>query len=563
MVPDKLLATIQHWTSGEYPGFVSCVNVLSELKGSDGKEFVGLIHALRDRVHLLPEHLVRQLLEPLSDPNSWKDCDTSLIEEVTQLLISIAVHFNDLSQDMVDILVLLIFTESAASASDDKKLSVQFFKQLMKVAPQSERLITERLLHKFPGWRRPSKDLLWPTMNGLFLFCSSETAKFLSASSKAAFASKLCHMLIDLEFSLDDADRVSTPQNSKPPVDDEDFKSMRTITCRFVEEKISTDTGNNWMKLDLLTWFVLSHLRFLCARSDSTKPELDWSLLCTVFKRMRELFSQHILPVSTFLTAFPLVFLFTTTLRGGLMVNLTEFLWTVVKDEHKITENRINALSFLTFLMTRVNACFLDLVIELLHEMAGWCVDYVYQNRSRLSRAKIHDLPQTNMVYYAVCDSLFFTITQLHASLFDSIYYRSSCDRMPLAQIILSPLNPMSHMKVALRDSISLLASAYNLGWSMITVGMGSHLEDPLTCCRLGQLEPSSLFSLPFSAPRLPLSESFLPRMLRCPRLGKALTDITGSSNQLEPSRRKRQKPNNTTFLVVDSSKIARIISNN
>lgn len=560
MVPENLTTTIRNWTSGEFPGFVSCVNVLSYLKDSDGKVLVELIHALRDRVRLLPEHLVRQLFEPLKNPSYWRGCDINLTEQMVQLLVSIAVNFNDLSQDVVDLLVVMMLTEPAPSVTDDKTVSVRFFIHFMEVAPQSESLIVGRFLDKFPGWRRPLKDLLWPTMKGLFLFCSPETAKFLSASSRSAFVTKLCRLLIDLEFSLDDTEAETVRHIVDLPVDNQDFKSIHCSTCRYIEEKLSADADNGWIKLDLLTWVLLSHLRFLYVQAGSAKRELDWTLLCTAFKQMRELFSQHCLPSSTCLTAFPLVFLFTTTLRGGLMVSLTEFLWTTVRDEHKVTESRINALSFLTLLMARFSACFLDLVIELLHEMAGWCVDYVYRNRSRLSRTKFHDLPQTHKVYYAVCDSLFYIITQLHASIFESPHYRSNCDRLPLAQIMLSPLDPLSHMKRTLRDSISALVSAYKLGWGMMTVGMTPYPEASLTIHQLEELEPSSSFSLPFSTPRLPMSESFLPRLLRRCCLGKPVKSMMESPSRIESSTRKRQRPDDMDFLVIDSSKLTRII---
>ncbi|VDP19356.1 unnamed protein product [Echinostoma caproni] len=567
----NLLADIRAWTANEFPGFVSCVNKLTQLNEPNARESVDLIRTLRERLHLLPDHLIRQLFEPMNDLGSWINCEKTVAKEVTQLLVSIAVHFNSISQDVIDAFVLFLFnkTDPMSDRPDhDEMLVVQFFQQLMKIAPQSERFVTERILNKFPGWRKPLIDILWPMLNSLYLFCSPSTSSFFSIASKSALFSQLCKLLIDLEFNLQDhpGELLSFVTSIEPLIDYDNFQSMRATICEFltsetVSSTIDRNNTNDWVKLDLLTWLLSSHLPVLCAATDP-KQKLDWPLLCAVFKQMRGLFAQHVLPVSSSsLNAFPLICSFTTTLRGGLMVSFAEFLWTSVKDEHKDIGSRTHALSFLTFLMARTNACFLDLVVELLHEMTGWCVDYVYKNRNRFSHTKVSDLVRTNSVYYAVCDSLFYTLVQLHASLFDSTYYRSSCDRLPLAQIILSPLDPLSHMKSNLRMAISMLVSAYNFGWGMIAVGLEQNSGTHLTVEHLQQLEPSNFFTLPFTPFPFRFSQPILSRLVRPYSLGKPIQAVTDSSSESElPARKRRKVPNGATQ-GLDVTKLSRIIN--
>ncbi|CAH8573330.1 unnamed protein product [Heterobilharzia americana] len=299
----------------------------------------------------------------------------------------------------------------------------------------------------------------------------------------------------------------------------------------------------NWLKLELLCWLLMSYISSICVKTDNTPSlEFDWDLLCSIFRRARDIFSEHILPVNIYLSAYPMICFYMCSLRGGLVISFVDFLWNAVKDEHRDQGSRLMALSYLCFLLVNGKFCFIDLVLEIMHDMATWCIDYTYRHRRLLTGAHTNLLSSDNKIYYE---------------------HFESCNRLPIAQISISPFKPMLNMSEELRRAFFQIISAYHLSWS--TIGLTQSLCDRnnhqmkndslLTVEVIRSLKPSKVFHMPENKCALSLSSAVINGLFRNINLGECMIssqqDISVSKDNhynshnivssISPRRKKRK----------------------
>ncbi|KAF6779512.1 hypothetical protein AHF37_00877 [Paragonimus kellicotti] len=583
---DKLISAVETWSTGDYVGFTVCLHKLAQPKGYPSKHLSSLLRVLCSNLQWLTESMANELLMSVDTPANWVSCDILVRSGVIQLLSEIAVQFSGCTPKVCEICARLLLGKDITDPSLFRlslELSSDFVHRLVSAVPQFEPLLTDQLLNKFPGWRKPCSELLLAICNILHLLCSPSYYNCLSLASKGLVFSAIFELLVELELNPDDdaptAD-VDDVAALLPDLKHErlSWSALQEFTYQILLHPSSTVDSSNKRKLELCTGLLIAHLRTVCVdRSNSVcdkgEFQLDWTVLCAIFKRMRESFAQYVLPVNTPFHYFPLVCFYTASLRGGLMVNWIEFLWDVVKSEHQDPGSRITAVSYLVALLARARMCVLDLVMELLHDMTAWCVDYVYRHRGMLMTSHSKLLLTENRVYYAVCDAVVYVLVQLHGPLLDSRYYFQSCDHLPLAQIKLSPLSPWTNMPDQLRRVFEHICMTYNLPCA--TVGFPTSLADQvdgnidrLDLPLLEQIRPSRLFSLPLQSDVCRLLRPFIQPLFRDRVVGKRftsamlVTDAT-SDNPVAAQKRKRRKRVGAKpiFLGLNVDKFARIVS--
>ncbi|TGZ63315.1 hypothetical protein CRM22_006982 [Opisthorchis felineus] len=578
---DEIILAIQNWNSNAFLGFAPCLHKLSCPQDHPADKLCFLLEVLCTQVKLLPPTMISELLQTVSDPAVWIYCDPSLSSAMINFLTELAVNFTALLSDVCDICVQLILMKPIVAnpkrcriqAPICSMVALSFTASLLSIVPQSEATLTDRIISKFPGWRKPLSELILTSSNVLCLIASQSTSRWLSIPNICSLLGTIFKLIVDLELSPDHPSHT-VPEQPSLSCEAENL-CMSALQNRVYEivEQVTAKEGTSVSKLEILTWIVMTQLRTVCTRAAPNSLDtnnLDWSVLCSVFKRMRSLFAQFVLPVNIRIEAFPLLCLYTASLRGGLMINWTEFLWNTIKDDQQDCGTRVTAVAYLVSLLSRIRTCPSDLVIELLHDMTRWCVDYVYRHRGLIVVTNEAELLVTeHRLYYAVCHAIFYIIVQLHGTLLDNEYYRASCETLPLAQIMLSPLSPLENTPTDLRWAFERIISTYHLScasmsvspvFSIVDRACGDVLPTTLDTCLLADVRPSQLFSLPFQS-KLCLIKPFVQHLFRDFVLGKrfsAATDASSKTNTGGKLKRKRQP-----YQGVDVRKLARIASGN
>ncbi|KAF8563374.1 hypothetical protein P879_11602, partial [Paragonimus westermani] len=542
---DQLISAVETWGTGDYVGFTVCLHKLAQPKEYPSKHMSSLLRVLCSNLQWLTEDMANELLTSVDTPANWFSCDIPVRSGVIQLLSQIAVQFNGCAPKVCEVCAQLLLGKDITTPSlfrSSFELSSEFVHRLVSAVPQYEPVLTDQLLNKFPGWRKSCSELLLAICNILHLLCSPSYSNCLSLASKGMIFTAFCELLVELELNPDDDTPTADVDDLAALLPDlkhglMSWSELQEFTGQILSHPSSTVDNSNKRKLELCTCLLTAHLRTVCVdRSNSVcdkgECQLDWTVLCAIFKRMRESFAQYVLPINTPFHYFPLVCFYTASLRGGLMVSWTEFLWDVVKSEHQDSGSRITAISYLVELLARARMCVLDLVMELLHDMTAWCVDYVYRHRGMLMTNHSKLLLTENRVYYAVCDAIVYVLVQLHGPLLDSRYYFQSCDHLPLAQIKLSVLSPWTNMPDQLRRAFEHICMTYNLPCA--TVGFPPLLADQvdgdidrLDVSLLERIQPSRLFSLPLQNDVCRLLRPLIQPLFRDRVVGKRFTSAT------------------------------------
>lgn len=518
-----------------------------------GPDYDKLLLSITDQSHKLSFDLAKQIIISLSSPCMWINWNRPIISAAINLISTLLSLFDELSSDICNLFVHFIYYKDKLDYYDKEVLRsvntmfTELYSTLSRAHPQITTLLVQLLIVKLPNWRKTTFELLYAFHNVIALISSPETSLCLTLNNKCELVSAVCEALIDLELNPDgyEVDNISltflktsvakiTPTSEFIMIRESGYELLSTIP---------QDNNCSWMKIELISWLILSNLSLiLSASTHSTNNEikLNWDLLCAIFRQIRNFFSQYVLPVEAHLTAFPQICFYLCSLRGGLAINFVEFLWNAVKDEHRDNGSRIISLSYLVSVVTQGSYYLLDLVIELLHDMASWCVDYTYRRRASVLAEHTSLLISQNKVYYAVYDALIYVFVQLHASLLDSKFYCESCERLPIAQINISPFKPLLYLPDDLRCSFLNIISQYNLSWSNISLAQSvikEHVQTNennnfvLDLHSIKNLKPSNLFSLPLLCNLSLTSENFIKPLLRVTKLGQKMHKASSKRN--------------------------------
>lgn len=547
-----------------------CNSLIDKLNNHDGErgdteQLCSLIDAFQATLNSLDGEWISQLIDCLSsDSVNWFDCGKGVTDRIVSLLTTLVSQFPEWTSSVCRILWELLLPHPGSV--DEKlhdinmrvvKLTTKLLLSLSQVAEQIPQIFSGCMAKKFPTWRGSTQELFTVVSNVLCLLSTPSVIECLSHEIRCSVLRRIFYLITDVELYADHATIPPLTNNDAaelsfdlPTGADQSLKAVQENSMK-VFTTIVGNANSYYTRLDLVTWLVSSHLRFVCASTETTEEKLDWPFLRAVFKSMRDVFSERVLPLNTTMDALPLLMFQLCSLRGGLMINFAEFLWRSVKEESRDLGSRITALAYLTYLMVRLNGCFIELTIELLNDMTAWCVDFVYRHRGLvLGTQTKFSIPETRL-YYAVCDAIVYSIVQLHAVLLDSKHFYESCELLPLAQIALSPLKPWSNMPRDLFSVFNHLGVVYGLNCFALLPQLG-HKDgdsDPLTIgtnvldveC-LSNLETSNCFSLPLQNNCLPATLSCTSHLFRPACVGKRFCDVDPNVfDKSSPSKRKRK----------------------
>ncbi|KAH8857571.1 RNA polymerase I-specific transcription initiation factor RRN3 [Schistosoma japonicum] len=507
-------------------------------------EFSDFLQALTNNLHQFTANNVKKLLLDNSNTRNWMTSNNPIISmNMINLYVTCITYFPNFVNEICELYVNQVFylkdfieQLNGANYSNLNNIAVEFFATLCHNVPQTVSIIVDLLIKRFPNWRKPVKELIWATYSISFFLSNSKSSKLLTPTHKCAIISVILTAIIDLELNPDGIqceNLLASFENTTVNMVFQKFdKSVLEEKLGALFDTIQDFVTNdkNWLKLELICWLFVSYISSICTieTNDSSSRELNWDLLCSVFRCARDLFSEHILPVNICLIAYPMICFYMCSLRGGLAVNFADFLWTVVKNNHRDQVSRLMALSYLCFLLVHGKFCFVDLIIEILHDIATWCVDYTYRNRNLLTSTHSNALLSENKIYYATCNVLVYIFVQLHSELLSPKYFES-CNRLPMAQISISPFKPLLYMPMELRQTFFRIISAYHLSWSIIGLTQSINDRDtfkndtPLTVKTIESLTPSNIIHIPKNTCSLSLSSLAITCLFRQVNLGKRL----------------------------------------
>nr|CAH8862535.1 unnamed protein product [Trichobilharzia regenti] len=549
-------------------------------------EYTNFLQTLTEHLHELPLNSVKKLLFSSIDPNNWMILNNPTVSEcMINLYVTSISYFPNLTYEICEYCINQVFylkdSIEQLNAIDHlnnlNSIAIDFFTGLSQNISHSTPILVDLLIKRFPNWRKPVRELLWATFSILSLLSCQKASKLLSNTDKCNVLSMIFTAIIELELNPDGV----THENLLPLFDE--TTPMHAVLQKFDKTDLEAHLNNlfnviqgsivddkNWLKIELLSWLLISYISSICTKgnddstssSPSSTPQFDWDLLCSIFRRARDLFSEYILPVNIPLLAYPMICFYMCSLRGGLVISFIDFLWNTIKDEHRDQGSRLMALSYLCFILVNGKFCFIDLVIEILHNMTTWCIDYTYRHRRQLmvDGGVVHStiLVTENKLYYAVCDVLIYIFVQLHSELLRKEHLES-CNRLPMAQISISPFKPLLHTPRRLRQTFFQIISVYHMSWS--TIGLTQSINDDvlkesneavldwMTVESIRSLQPSNILQMSGGC-TLSLSSIVINRLFRDIRLGERLISSNNSNNNNSNENVPEQGESNSIYGV-------------
>ncbi|CAH8536556.1 unnamed protein product [Schistosoma turkestanicum] len=547
-------------------------------------EFIDFLQIITNNLHELTANNLKKLLFDNVNPFHWMILNNSTINMyIINLYVTSITYFPNFLHELCEFYVTQVFylkhsieqqqPLNTEHFNNFTHIALEFFNCLCQNLPQSITILVELLIKRFPNWRKSMKELIWSTYNLLFLLSNSKAVKLFTDNQICDLLSVILMCIIDLELNPDGVqceNVLGLFENTSLYTIFEKFdKTLFETNVSVLFNAIIIQQSNNnhsnhdknWLKLELICWLLISYISSICKEEEKeeTNGKFNWNLLCAIFRRIRDLFTEHIIPVNVHLVGYPMICFYMCSLRGGLVINFIDYLWnTIIKDQHRDEESRLMALSYLCFFVIHGKFCFIDLIIELMHDMCTWCIDYTYRNRrlftnsshssSSSSSSSLVSLLSSaeNKLYYAICNVLIYLFVQLHSELLNDQYYQQ-CHRLPIAQICLSPFKPFMNMPVELRQIFFQIISTYHLSWSLM-IGLTQSINQPAPSIGDNQksisvemiqsfaIIPSKFISVPKNKCNLSLSLSIFNHLFRSIQLGERFIDHQSEQQQLDMS---------------------------
>lgn len=511
-------------------------------------ELNNFLEILINHLHELQINTIKRLLIDNINLSHWINYNDSIIyKNIIHLYITCLTYYPNLIYSICDLYINQIFYLKNLIEQFNHQyfnqfidFSLEFFISIYQLLPLQSMnidLLIDLLIKHFPNWRKSIKELLWSTYHLIHLLCHQQLKKLLTNIHKCNLLSILFHIIIDIELNPNGIQHENvlklfektTIYSLFEKFDQTILKTNLGVLFHTIEQIDGMIDDKNWFKLELISWLLITHLNSICMEiNDKSSIELNWNLLCTIFRHVRDLFSEHILPVNIYMVGYPIICFYICSLRGGIVINFIDFLWNIVKDHQRDQDSRLMALSYLCFILVNGKFCFIELIIEIMHDISTWCIDYTYRNRTILTHCNSIHLLSEHKVYYAICNVLIYIFVQLHSELLKDEYFQC-CNRLPIAQICISPLKPLIHIPIELRQIFFYIISTYQLSWSMISLTQSIHEQDyfnndiSLTIEMIQSIRPNKIIHIPKNKCLLSLSLSMINCLFRSINLGKCL----------------------------------------
>ena len=510
-----------------------------------------------------PESLATTMYNTLLYSRPWYTFEPEISKKCISFLINLITHYDDLAHLLLSHFCEMMCSSISCSYSDTKfdKVEACFggLREFLSSMPQFETLFVECLQQKAPGWGRPAPQLFSAVANILGL-CFEFSGLFSDISIRKMFficLNLLSNIEVNTTGSRHITDSSVEPVLSKlsDPYNIHEFETNKMELLRALTDK-SPSAGPLFWLLSVTLLRIFSKKKDVALTKVEKKRE--WAHMCSLFRDLRDIFVQRILPIQATFTSFPLLLIFMASLRSGLVINLVESLWKCVKDSKQLDEVRIRCMQYLADYVARSNHCSVEVVSEQLFDLGAWCVEYTYYRKGQLSTS-IKTMIREHRLFYIVFESIIYILTFRQAELFETHASRRTCASLPLVQLINSPFKPLDALKSTLRSHFEVVSLAYKMNW-VITMPIAecpldvdSHPRPSFDCPLQNALD-----SLPPTArPDLFRNFSFAKKTLkRSHENGDANSHASIASSDIDENltnhRSKRFKPKYFNFSVLE-----------
>lgn len=480
---------IADYHRGEKRNMDCLINHVTQAQTTDyivKKFFSECISCLND----IPQNLAVYLFKLFLGSRPWHSFAPEQAEQCLLLIVHISVRFEHLVDEL-----LLAMCESICNLPKlpdgteyTFEIILKVIREYLSLAPQSESQLVENLLRTLPNWGRPALIIFTALANVLKL-CYISPPIF-NPSSVQRILDALVALLVEIEINTEVPDRNLDSRDC--PISSLEQPFNESEFAQNVENIIPTitPTANS---ANLVLWlFIMCIQQIFHGRPEPSKSakKREWIQMCAIYRAIRTRFVQHILPVQSTFSAFPLLLLNFCSLRPGLMVSLLENLWGTVTDSRQPDEVRIRCMTYLADCLAHATYCTVEVVLEQLSDLAAWCVEYTYFRRGSLP-FRFKQMLTENSLFYVVFESIIHVITYRQAELIGNTRNRHACAGLPLGQLINCPFKPLDALKPGLRNCFLSVASGYRMTWTA-TMSAVNEPVDP-------DIPPQPSYACPFS----------------------------------------------------------------
>lgn len=461
--PDDLSQAISEYIHGETRKMDFFINRLAMSDESSADVDTFMDDCLR-LSHRFPENLADILCEVLLQSKPWYSFNPGTSNTCLLFLVNMATRFDNLAKRLLphlcDIICSPLSYQPSNSDVDNVELSFGGLHEFFASMPQFEGFFIDCLCEKIPGWARPAPQLFLSLANVLRL-CYDSPRLFSDASTEQLLCACF-NLLSDIETNTEpialfysQTELLFSKLND--PFNPDELEKNKKIICEFLTDEFPSSAPVFWL-------LAVSLLKMFPKKRDKVAKKHEWALMCAVFKSLRTRFFHFVLPIQSDFVVYPLLLIFMSGLRPGLVVNLVEKSWAFVVDTRKPDEVRIRCMRHLADYLARSCHCTTEIVVEQLHDLAAWCVEYTYFRRGRLS-SHLKVMFREHRLFYTVFESIIYILTYRQAELIGTPNGRHSCADLPLVQLINCPFKPLTALDSSLRSHFQTLSFAYKLSW--------------------------------------------------------------------------------------------------
>ncbi|EUB62950.1 hypothetical protein ECG_04866 [Echinococcus granulosus] len=465
--PDDLLQAISEYDRGETRKMDFFINrlTLADESSIDVETFMDDCLRHSDQ---FSESLANIICNILYHSKPWYSFNPTTSNKCLLFLVNIATRLDGFAQHLLSHLCNVICSPLSYLSSDNSadivELSIIALREFFASMPQFEGLFIDCLCRKISGWGRPAPQLFTALANVLKL-CYGSSRLF----SDTSIQQLLCvcfNLLSDIEtntepIALFSSDIESLFSKLSDPFNPDELEENKRVISNSLTDKFPSLAPVFWLlAVSLLKIFPKKKEPAL----DKAAKKQEWVQMCAVFQSLRTRFLQFVLPIQADFVAYPLLLIFMSGLRAGLVVNLVEKLWKFVNDTRQPVEVRTRCMRHLADYLALSRHCTTEVVIEQLHDLAAWCVEYTYFRRGRLS-SHLKVMLQEHTLFYTVFESIVYILTYRQAELIGTPSGRHACADLPLVQLINSPFKPLNALEPSLRSHFQALSFAYKMSW--------------------------------------------------------------------------------------------------
>ncbi|KAL5971465.1 RNA polymerase I-specific transcription initiation factor RRN3 [Taenia solium] len=510
--PDDLSQAISEYLRGETRKVDFLINrlTLSDESSTDVETFMDDCLRLS---YQFPEDLADIICDVLLQSKPWYSFNLNTSNTCLLFLVNMATRFDNFAQRLLshfcNIICSPLSYQPSNSDVDIVELIFSGLREFFASMPQFEGFFIDCLCRKIPGWGIPAPQLFLALASVLRL-CYDPPCLFSDASTQQLLC--VCfNLLSDIEINTESIALFSSEtellfSKLNDPFNPDEIEKNEKIIYESLTDEVPSSAPVFWL-------LAVGLLKIFPKRKESTldkdAKKREWSRMCAVFRSLRTRFLHFVLPIQSDFVVYPLLLIFMSSLRPGLVVNLVEKLWAFVVDTRQPDEVRTRCMRHLADYLARSRHCTMEVVIEQMHDLAAWCVEYTYFRRGRLS-SHLEVMLREHTLFYTVFESIIYILTYRQAELIGTPNGRHSCADLPLVQLINCPFKPLAALESSLRSHFQTLSFAYKLSWiATMTPECPTEMDSP----------PKPSFDCPLShalaslavASRMHLVNDFIP----------------------------------------------------